>query len=284
MTLNRPTITRRRLIAWALGVTLLVLAFSPVLPWRDARAAWGIDPDFPEPRHTFGFEGGRLHLILVDTVPVVASDRVWGAQLLGSTAGYYVRHWPATSGSAAVRVRRRLWWIHAAVPAWMAALVWAGRTLRPAGDGANRNGRRLVRVASLGLLVVTVGFWVHSYRLGANPVGVPAYMVPPHRIDVVYGRGVVQVTYASGGVSSHAVAVPFWALALACLIPLLPGAHRQMRRRVQERRLRRGCCPLCGYDLRATPAQCPECGSTTLPSVPVPAAEHPALQGGSAAG
>jgi hypothetical protein len=35
---------------------------------------------------------------------------------------------------------------------------------------------------------------------------------------------------------------------------------RQMKRR---RRERGGLCPMCGYDLRATPEKCPECGAIT---------------------
>jgi hypothetical protein len=55
------------------------------------------------------------------------------------------------------------------------------------------------------------------------------------------------------------IAVPYWALAVLAALPLVGPIVRSRRRRS---RLRRGCCPVCAYDLRGTPAGCPECGWT----------------------
>jgi hypothetical protein len=57
--------------------------------------------------------------------------------------------------------------------------------------------------------------------------------------------------------------VPFWLLVALPAVPALVAARRRWRSRT---RLRAGRCVACGYDLRATPGRCPECGKGVLAS------------------
>lgn len=61
---------------------------------------------------------------------------------------------------------------------------------------------------------------------------------------------------------THIRAVPLWPLAV--LFALLPmhALYRVIRRR---NRLEKHECPRCGYDMRATPERCPECGTRARP-------------------
>jgi len=54
------------------------------------------------------------------------------------------------------------------------------------------------------------------------------------------------------------VGIPLWALTtLSAILPTL----WLRRRRIDRKRRRIGACRRCGYDLRATPNQCPERGT-----------------------
>jgi hypothetical protein len=58
------------------------------------------------------------------------------------------------------------------------------------------------------------------------------------------------------------VRVPYWAMAVAAgIAPALWLIHARSRRK----RLRSSLCPACGYDLRASPERCPECGTVSVP-------------------
>jgi hypothetical protein len=62
------------------------------------------------------------------------------------------------------------------------------------------------------------------------------------------------------GVEIH---LPHWFAAL--VFAILPSLWLFLRlRNPRAKRLRLGLCPSCGYDLRATPNRCPECGAVPV--------------------
>ena len=176
-------------------------------------------------------------------------------------------------------------------------------------DVVKRSSLFLLRAASLFGVLVIVALWVRSYRasdrIEIQQVRAPYFKLTAHngviRVTRVYpgcARTLTGIAIATGlyqaplaerwrraafsGVSVFArgkipawvpaprtfeIAVPYCALLLAC-IPGLLTLLRVWRRR---RRLQQGLCTICGYDLRASPERCPECGT------PVSARHRPAL-------
>jgi len=57
---------------------------------------------------------------------------------------------------------------------------------------------------------------------------------------------------------SRSVEIPDWLLLIVVSIPAQIAVVRFVRR---SRRTVKGYCAKCGYDLRATPDRCPECGT-----------------------
>lgn len=68
---------------------------------------------------------------------------------------------------------------------------------------------------------------------------------------------VAQLSVGYPTARSFAIYCPHWALAMLFALP--PGAAILRLMRTRRRRIR-GLCRVCGYDLRASPDRCPECG------------------------
>lgn len=62
----------------------------------------------------------------------------------------------------------------------------------------------------------------------------------------------------SGSHSFSRTTVPLWPLIAATALPPMLYLYRRSRR---LKRQQMGLCVQCGYDLRATPQRCPECGT-----------------------
>jgi hypothetical protein len=156
--------------------------------------------------------------------------------------------------------------------------------------------RRLLRIAfnavtvlSLGLAVLVAGLWVRSYwRLDRlrkassdsfrgfdSEAGVITAFIDREvnrswpRDRTWYSESGQRVQspklfryYSASfpGVSFRLLSFPH---AFAIAILLIPQTVTVIRLRRRYRIIAASLCPACGYDLRATPDRCPECGAST---------------------
>ena len=118
------------------------------------------------------------------------------------------------------------------------------------------------------------GFWVkpfnaYEYHLGVYRgeviCGHPARMMSPRHWQF-YQREYPYVPERDWGMprfhsNADYVYFPVWWLSvLFAITPIALFAKHFRRRRLS----RAGTCPSCGYDLRASPDRCPECGTATV--------------------
>lgn len=71
-------------------------------------------------------------------------------------------------------------------------------------------------------------------------------------------RGTRYLSYTTNSFDFEQLVVPAWFL---ILLPASPFLLWQFRHWSRLRARRAGLCPVCGYDLRAAPERCPECGT-----------------------
>lgn len=84
-----------------------------------------------------------------------------------------------------------------------------------------------------------------------------------------YESGSRRINGAAIGTAGGPITVSYQILAIPFAVPaivfgflaIVPWMLQRRRRRLRAARVVRGLCPSCGYDLRATPGRCPECGN-----------------------
>lgn len=150
--------------------------------------------------------------------------------------------------------------VHTAVVVGVAIQSRAGLlSIMPyAGHGALRPGQRWSSETNWGR------YW-RSYPTSAPawsfavPAGPRAFQFKCHTYWSTWSNGTVSDYYTRG----VWLGAPYWfAALLSAILPVWRfGGWKRRRRRY---RLAHGLCINCGYDLRATPVRCPECGTEIL--------------------
>lgn len=72
------------------------------------------------------------------------------------------------------------------------------------------------------------------------------------------------VHHSGPGYDQKVLVIPHWMVTVLLLAAGFPSILWFRNDRRRRKRLRGGLCPTCGFDLRATPQRCPECGEVVL--------------------
>jgi hypothetical protein len=121
--------------------------------------------------------------------------------------------------------------------------------------------------------VIVAGGKLYLWRIvSPAPWWRPAPLSHTHEMGSFEPAAILQVDFLGFGFARNSgvfqgspnietwIILPLWSLVL--LTAVLPLAWLVTSRR-RRRRLREGCCAVCGFDLRATPERCPECGTVS---------------------
>jgi hypothetical protein len=104
----------------------------------------------------------------------------------------------------------------------------------------------------------------HATSLDANAPTTPAEYERVLPL-ILAGKWPARMTVRHSLMSEYRI--PFWFITALLALPGLTFLTDRLRRRRRRRRL--GLCLECGYDLRGSPAVCPECGTSWAAASPL---------------
>jgi hypothetical protein len=124
----------------------------------------------------------------------------------------------------------------------------------------NQQSNIILRILPGYLLVIYQGGPGMIPKIGAHPDRWEFYFDPPLKgVPILWNFSILPTYFGRPGIPNfrvRRVTVPLWVLVL---VSGIPWASRHIWKRLHYRAT--GSCHVCGYDLRATPDRCPECGT-----------------------
>jgi len=107
--------------------------------------------------------------------------------------------------------------------------------------------------------------WIPLYPLIVEPIEGDVFSVGAAGFGMWYGRPLPAAAFnpsapAGWAIRNWGLLVPYWFVVLFEGMLAMRVVKRAVRAHAARGRRTNGLCPACGYDLRATPERCPECG------------------------